>query len=214
MTVKGENLSKVQTLQRHVSNTLMRRKHMEEVTRNCSDEFEFVRFDITSEPNSFDFGEDDFKAETLKRDKAVSGNDIIEVDSIIQEEIVESCGENAIIDTKTRKGILWQRTDNIFSSWQERFFVLTENSLYSFLRGAKNRADLERTVSKIKLSDVCGISLVDRKGQLMIKIVTKKNGRYFYASKKGYLIGLNRLCKMVRHSSSRIAKENLKTQPA
>eukprot|EP00091_Calanus_sinicus_P015270 TRINITY_DN3336_c0_g2_i1.p1 TRINITY_DN3336_c0_g2~~TRINITY_DN3336_c0_g2_i1.p1 ORF type:complete len:132 (+),score=24.91 TRINITY_DN3336_c0_g2_i1:358-753(+) len=80
---------------------------------------------------------------------------------------------------------MWQRTDNIFSSWQERFFVLTENSLYSFLRGAKNRADLERTVSKIKLSDVCGISLVDRKGQLMIKIVTKKNGRLFLRKQEG-----------------------------
>ena len=148
---KGENLSKVQTLQRHVSNTLKRRKHMEEVTKNCSEEFEFVKFDIMKDSTNIEVGEDDIKVKTLMRDEVICENDTKEVESITQEEIVESCGENAIKDIKTRKGILWQRTDNIFSSWQERFFVLTENSLYSFSRGGKNMENIERTVSKVIL---------------------------------------------------------------
>ena len=148
---KGENLSKVQTLQRHVSNTLKRRKHMEEVTKNCSEEFEFVKFDIMKDSTNIEVGEDDIKVKTLMRDEVICENDTKEVESITQEEIVESCGENAIKDIKTRKGILWQRTDNIFSSWQERFFVLTENSLYSFSRGGKNMEGIERTVSKVIL---------------------------------------------------------------
>ena len=148
---KGENLSKVQTLQRHVSNTLKRRKHMEEVTKNCSEEFEFVKFDIMKDSTNIEVGEDDIKVKTLMRDEVICENDTEEVESITQEEIVESCGENAIKDIKTRKGILWQRTDNIFSSWQERFFVLTENSLYSFLRGGKNMENIEIIVSKVIL---------------------------------------------------------------
>ena len=148
---KGENLSKVQTLQRHVSNTLKRRKHMEEVTKNCSEEFEFVKFDIMKDSTNIEVGEDDIKVKTLMRDEVICENDTKEVESITQEEIVQSCGENAIKDIKTRKGILWQRTDNIFSSWQERFFVLTENSLYSFSRGGKNMENIEIIVSKVIL---------------------------------------------------------------
>ena len=148
---KGENLSKVQTLQRHVSNTMKRRKHMEEVTKNCSEEFEFVKFDIMSEFNNIEVGEDDINVKTLMRNKVFCENDLKEVESCTQEEIVQSCGENAIKDIKTRKGILWQRTDNIFSSWQERFFVLTENSLYSFSRGGKNMENIEIIVSKVIL---------------------------------------------------------------
>ena len=124
---------------------------MEEVTKNCSEEFEFVKFDIMKDTNNIEVGEDNINVKTLMRNKVVCENDLKEVESCTQEEIVQSCGENAIKDIKTRKGILWQRTDNIFSSWQERFFVLTENSLYSFSRGGKNMENIERTVSKVIL---------------------------------------------------------------
>merc|ERR1711892_1006653 len=48
---KEGKLSKFQTFQRHVNNTLKRRREEEEVTKTCTNEFEFVKFDVNSDSN-------------------------------------------------------------------------------------------------------------------------------------------------------------------
>eukprot|EP00092_Neocalanus_flemingeri_P029291 GFUD01031803.1.p1 GENE.GFUD01031803.1~~GFUD01031803.1.p1 ORF type:complete len:193 (-),score=44.20 GFUD01031803.1:35-613(-) len=93
------------------------------------------------------------------------------------------CEEN--IRKGNRKGILWQQTDKLFSSWEERFFVLPEHSLYSFSRETNQMEKLDKAVSKIKLSDMSDLSLMDKKGQLLIVIVTKKFGKIFLRKPKG-----------------------------
>merc|ERR1711862_732387 len=72
-------------------------------------------------------------------------------------------------------GILWQQSGNIFSSWQERFFVLTESSLYSYSRQCPSRnnlANIKKFVTKVKLSEIIDMNLVEKRGQLVIEIVT------------------------------------------
>eukprot|EP00092_Neocalanus_flemingeri_P009661 GFUD01010402.1.p1 GENE.GFUD01010402.1~~GFUD01010402.1.p1 ORF type:complete len:188 (-),score=48.36 GFUD01010402.1:135-698(-) len=162
---KVESLSKMKLLHRQVSNTLKKRKQGQEVTKNCNNEFDFV---IQSHTMVIDEEE---KTKGLKGDQTIAGN------------FKNMTNENAYCDENvrkgSRKGILWQQTDRIFSSWQERFFVLTENSLYSFSRETKQMEKLEKAVSKIKLSDMSDVSLMDKKGQLLIMIVTKKFVKIF-----------------------------------
>jgi len=145
----------MRTLKRHVSNTIKRTRRSEEVTKECSGEFDFVKFDPINE--SF-------------------------IADLNYENPVKDDGYEAIAkDSKTRKGILWQQSGNIFSSWQERFFVLTESSLYSYSRqgpSRKNLADIKKFVTKIKLSEIIEVNLVEKKGQLVIEIVTRSGKTY------------------------------------
>jgi len=145
----------MRTLKRHVSNTIKRTRRSEEVTKECSGEFDFVKFDPINE--SF-------------------------IADLNHENPVKDDGYEAIAkDSKTRKGILWQQSGNIFSSWQERFFVLTESSLYSYSRqgpSRKNLADIKKFVTKIKLSEIIEVNLVEKKGQLVIEIVTRSGKTY------------------------------------
>merc|ERR1711892_537407 len=174
---KEGNLSKFQTFQRHIGHTMKRRREVEEVTKTCTNELEFVKFDVNSD--SIYMG-----AEQNTRN-LISSNELTNETITKDDALDESPVENDKQDVKTRKGILWQQTDNIFSSWQERFFVLTENSLYSFSRENKKMEMIGKSVSKVKLSDFCDVSLVDRKGQLMINILTTKNVRIYLRKPEG-----------------------------
>jgi len=151
---KTGNLSKIKTLKRSVSKTLRSTNKPKEVTKECTKEFQFIKFDAIDE--AFDADLSDKKNDwNVKR------------------------VENAEEDSQTMKGILWQQSGNIFSSWQERFFVLTGKSLYSFpQRGPvkNNLRHCKKFGSKVALSEIIEVNLVERKGQLVIEIVTK-NGK-------------------------------------
>merc|ERR1719431_913030 len=150
---KEEHLSRLRTLRRHVSRSLKRGGRLGEVTEECTGEFQFVKFDTINE-SFIRFSE--LKNERLESDES----DVIDVKN-----------------PKTRKGILWQQSGNIFSTWQERFFVLTASSLYSFSKKSSCRSvlgNVKKFVSKVKLSEIIELTLVEKKGQLVIEIVTRK----------------------------------------
>eukprot|EP00092_Neocalanus_flemingeri_P054509 GFUD01064205.1.p1 GENE.GFUD01064205.1~~GFUD01064205.1.p1 ORF type:complete len:220 (+),score=60.04 GFUD01064205.1:88-747(+) len=174
---KGESVSRIKSLHRQLSNTLKKRNQLKEVTKNCNNEFDFVNFDTIGESHTMVIDEIEKAKILIIRDETIDGI----FKKVTSED--ESCDEN--IRKGSRKGILWQQTDRIFSFWQERFFVLTENSLYSFSRENKKLEKLEKAVSKIKLSDMSYVSLMDKKGQLVIVIVTKKFGKIFLRKPEG-----------------------------
>eukprot|EP00092_Neocalanus_flemingeri_P042256 GFUD01046122.1.p1 GENE.GFUD01046122.1~~GFUD01046122.1.p1 ORF type:complete len:176 (-),score=38.83 GFUD01046122.1:326-853(-) len=137
---KGESVSRIKSLHRQLSNTLKKRKQVQEVTQNCNNEFDFVNIDTISESHTMLIDEEE-KTKGVKGDQTITGN------------FKNMTNDNAYSDENiikgSRKGILWQQTDRIFSSWQERFFVLTENSLYSFSRETKKMEKLDKAVSKV-----------------------------------------------------------------
>jgi len=136
----------MRTLKRQVSSKIKRLQKHEEVAKECSEEFEFVKFDPINE--SFDY----------------------------ESPVNDGSYEATAKDSKTRRGILWQQSGNIFSSWQERFFVLTESSLYSYSRQCPSRnnlANIKKFVTKVKLSEIIEMDLVEKRGQLVIEIVTR-----------------------------------------
>merc|ERR1712154_1306 len=71
------------------------------------------------------------------------------------------------------KGVLWEQTDRLFSRWQEKFFVLTELSLHSFQRQASTWDSIGRAVSTTMLSDVGAVELTNKKGQLVLVLITR-----------------------------------------
>merc|ERR1711915_974151 len=64
-------------------------------------------------------------------------------------------------------------TGNFFSTWQERLFVLTENSLYSFPKGCKSDETLV-AATKIRLSELSDVKLMNQKGQMVLKLESSK----------------------------------------
>ena len=180
MEGKGENLSRIKSLHRQVSNTLKRRKQAQEVTKNCTKEFDFVSFDTISESQTRTVDEVE-KNKCLMEDNSIdrklTNNSETQSGKVDEEEKNKSLIKDKSIDWKltnvakkdgnsipekkdeysdtidrkeaSKKGILWQQTDKIFSTWQERFFVLTENSLYSFSRETNKINDLKKAVSKV-----------------------------------------------------------------
>merc|ERR1711915_335135 len=74
---------------------------------------------------------------------------------------------------KTKKGVIWQQAGNFFSTWHERFFVLTENSLYSFPKVCKANETLA-AATKIRLSELSDVKLLNQKGQLVLKLQSSK----------------------------------------
>ena len=138
---KEGNLSRFKTFQRHVSNTLKRRREVEEVTKTCTEEFEFVKFDVNSESN--------YMGDNQNRNDIFSKDELTNATKTKDDGKDDNPVENDKEGVKTRKGILWQQTEHIFSCWQERFFVLTENSLYSFSRENKKMEMIGKSVSKV-----------------------------------------------------------------
>ena len=69
----------------------------------------------------------------------------------------------------------------LFSTWQEKFCVLTENSFYSF---SKKVGSMTKTFTKIRLLDICDILLEMEKGQRILKIKTKMGKLMFRRSEE------------------------------
>merc|ERR1712215_620102 len=146
---RKENFSKVKSLQKQVILTLKKRKPRDEITRKCNKEFDFVNFDTLKESH------------TELSDKAPKKTSEVKYVVNVDDNVVSS----------QKKGVLWQQSDKLFSSWQERFFVLTSNSLYSFSKDTRVMDNIKKTVLKTKLKDIKDVSLVEKKGQLLMRIV-------------------------------------------
>jgi len=128
-------------------------------TKDCTNEFDFVKFD------------------TIRSIKE-SGSQVMDKEYACKDMEKWTSDKDDKFDSnvkaiKTKKGVIWQQTGNFFSTWQERFFVLTENSLYSFPKGCKANETLA-AATKIRLSELSDVKLMNQKGQMVLKLQTCK----------------------------------------
>ena len=103
-------------------------------------------------------------------------------------------------NSSIKKGLLWQQRDKIFSRWKERYFILTRDLLQCFKKETSKITEmggfifkvraryfylLERMVVlmwnifQIKLSEVDGIELLDKRGYLTICISLQREGKFY-----------------------------------
>merc|ERR1711936_1101115 len=164
---RKEHLSKVKSLQKQMILTLKKRKPRDEITKKCNEEFDFVTFDTIKESH------------TKLSDKALkkTSDDCVTIKHVRN---VDDNDPNVVSSQK--KGILWQQSDKLFSSWQERYFVLTSNSLYSFTKDTRVMDNIKKTVLKAKIKDM---SLVEKKGQLLMRIVIENHGKFYLRKPEG-----------------------------
>ncbi len=74
-----------------------------------------------------------------------------------------------------RKGLLWQQRSGLFSRWKERYLVLTPDYLNCFRRGGAGiRSEMGAFAFKVRLAEVEGVEVVDRRGYLTV-VLTVKN---------------------------------------
>ena len=87
--------------------------------------------------------------------------------------------EKVLPKVQTKRGVLWQMSGKLFSTWQERFCVLTENSFYSF---SKKSTSAAKTFRKIKLSDINDICILNERG--LNTIILKMNAQKIVSMKQ------------------------------
>ena len=168
MTATQSTLNRMKTLRRTLSLNIKPKHDIKETTSNCNKEFDFVNFDnrLSVEPG--------LMTEIM-------------LDSGHYEYVTSSApGPDKNIDknatqVKTKRGALWQMSGKLFSTWQEKFCVLTENSFYSF---SKKVGSMTKTFTKIRLLDICEILLETEKGQRILKIKTKLGKLMFRRSEE------------------------------
>ena len=168
MTATQSTLSRMKTLRRTLSLNIKPKHDIKETTSNCNKEFDFVNFDnrLSVEPG------------LMTEIMLDSGH----------YEYVTSCSgpgpDNKNIDknatqVKTKRGALWQMSGKLFSTWQEKFCVLTENSFYSFSRKV---GSMTKTFTKVRLLDIIDILLESERGQKILKIKTQMGKLMFRKS--------------------------------
>merc|ERR1712133_298894 len=143
-TVRYSTLNRVKSFKRNLSLNLKPNQDQQGTTVNCNYEFEYVNFDTMS----------------LADDCKTFRPDLTE--------------EKVLPVVQTKRGVLWQISGKIFSSWQERFCVLTENSFYSF---SKKSTSKTKTFKKVKLLDICDICLVTENGQKVLCLKINNMGK-------------------------------------
>ena len=74
-----------------------------------------------------------------------------------------------------KKGLLWQQRDKLFSRWKERFFILTSDYLQCFKKGTSRITEMGGFIFKIRLSEIEGVELVDRKGYLTVSLALPRD---------------------------------------
>merc|ERR1711915_1101849 len=157
---KKTDLTRVKTLKRHLMKTLKRQKTViGTTTKDCTNEFDFVKFDTIRSLK---------KSGSQVMDKEYACKDMEKWTSDKDDKF-----DSNVKAMKTKKGVIWQQTGNFFSTWQERFFVLTENSPYSFPKGCKSNETLA-AATKIGLSELSDVKLMNQKGQMVLKLKTCK----------------------------------------
>merc|ERR1711972_970375 len=104
-SAKNSTLRRLNTLKQSISLNLTNKRDSgtNSAAANCNSEFDFVSFDCDL-------------ACDLRRGLSCFETEDSKVLPVVQ----------------TKRGVLWQISGKIFSTWQERFCVLTENSFYSF----------------------------------------------------------------------------------
>ena len=119
----------------------------------------------------------------------------LQISSDVGAEDLFDCENSSI-----KKGLLWQQRDKIFSRWKERYFILTRDLLQCFKKETSKITEmggfifkvraryfylLERMVVlmwnifQIKLSEVDGIELLDKRGYLTICISLQREGKFY-----------------------------------
>lgn len=73
--------------------------------------------------------------------------------------------------TITKKGFLWIQQDKMFSSWKERYVILTNSHLQIFKKGTTKFSDMGTFLNKITLSNLEKVSMEEKKGYLTILLV-------------------------------------------
>merc|ERR1719373_917376 len=105
---------------------------------------------------------------------AKSQENIVKISSDVGAEDVFD-GENSSI----KKGLLWQQRDKLFSRWKERYFILTRDLLQCFKKETSKITEMGGFIFKIKLSEVEGIELLDKRGYLTICITLLREGKVY-----------------------------------
>merc|ERR1712243_156418 len=145
-SAKNSTLRRLNTLKQSISlNLTNNRDSGTNSAANCNSEFDFVSFDCDV-------------ACDLRR--GLNGYDLKD--------------EKLLPAVQTKRGVLWQISGKIFSTWKERFCVLTENSLYSF---SKKSASSTKSFKEVKLLDICDIRLVTENGQKILQLKINSMGK-------------------------------------
>merc|ERR1712121_23780 len=153
-TVRYSTLNRVKSFKRNLSLNLKPNQDQQGTTVNCNYEFEYVNFDTMS----------------LADDCKTFRPDLTE--------------EKVLPKVQTKRGVLWQMSGKLFSTWQERFCVLTENSFYSF---SKKSTSAAKTFRKIKLSDINDICILNERGLNTIILKMNNGGKFFFRKSEGLL---------------------------
>jgi len=146
--IKTSSLTRLKTLRRTVSLKVGILNNVEEETsKQCNDEFSFVNFETLAEEDMDQCSVPSKAGNQL----TIAGTNLSPVTSL--------------------RGVLWTMSNNIFSSWKERFCILTENSFYSFSRKTGAAA---KSISRIKLSEISDIELSIIKRQTTLILTLSK----------------------------------------
>ena len=105
--------------------------------------------------------------------------------------------------TTLRKGLLWQQRDKLFSSWKERYFILTQDFLQCFKKETSRITDMGGFLFKIKLCDVESVDLLDKKGYLTIALNLVREPKMFLRKTEGIRDWYNCICNCVKESKAR-----------
>merc|ERR1719445_2577063 len=84
-----------------------------------------------------------------------------------------------------RKGILWHQRDKLFSRWKERFFILTKDYFHCFKKDCSKLSEMGEFLFKLKLVDIDGVSLLDKRGYLTICVSQLRDGRLYLRKHEG-----------------------------
>jgi len=145
-SAKNSTLRRLNTLKQSISlNLTNKRDSGTNSAANCNSEFDFVSFECDV-------------ACDLRR--GLNGYDLKD--------------EKLLPAVQTKRGVLWQISGKIFSTWKERFCVLTENSFYSF---SKKSASSTKSFKKVKLLDICDMRLVTEDGRKILQLKINSMGK-------------------------------------
>lgn len=108
-----------------------------------------------------------------------------------------------------KKGLLWQQRDKLFSSWKERYFILTQHFLQCFKKETSRITDMGGFLFKIKLAEIESVDLLDKKGYLTICMNFAKEPKMFLRKTEGIRDWYNLISSCVKESKSRkLARTN------
>ena len=71
-----------------------------------------------------------------------------------------------------KKGLMWIQQDKMFSTWKERFVILTRTHMQIFKKGTTKFSDMGAFLNKVSLASVSQLSLEEKRGYLTLLLVT------------------------------------------